>query len=210
MCGIETLLLGGLSAAGSIHAGRSQRGDAERTTAQHRDNASLALHNAEMVRMQARMAEGGADIAVLRGNLDEFMHRRSVGQVLAAQTMHAIGSGADPAYGTPLMQAGYSAAQGEADAQIIRARMMADRADALSGAANVMGGAVEQAHRAVGEIRAGSAAQVRGRNAEIGGWLGAGTNLLTATSRWPMFGGTSAPGAGGQPRLLAGGNPFGA
>src|SRR5262245_59465766 len=124
MCDPISLLFTGLSVAGKLFSGFAGQQS-------HKMSAQLAQANAELIGKQAEIAKLGADIAVTKGNYDEFLQRRKVQHIQAAQTAYYAHGNVDPTYGSPIVLAGYTAAQGETDAQLIRAKMMTERADAL-------------------------------------------------------------------------------
>jgi hypothetical protein len=195
MCtGLE--LFAAASAGGSLFSGAAGMSS-------HNLSAKLAGGNADLLRTQAAIAEGNADLAVVRGNYDEFLSRRKVNSVLAAETAHFASGNVDPTYGSPAMIQAFTAAQGEVDAQLIRARTASARADALTGAANIAGQAAQQQFKAASEKGAAITSLVSGV-------LKAGTDLLYAGSKWPGLQETGATGrntsSAGQ---FDGNNPWG-
>lgn len=154
--------------------------------ASHSMASKQAGDNADLLHIQSDIAKGNADTATIRGNYDEFLSRRKVDKVLGAETVHFASGNVDPTYGSPLLIQGFSAAQGETDAQLIRARMMGERADALTQAANIQGQAAGQRAKSSSETAAATTSL-------ISGVLGAGTAYLTASSKWPGLSGS--PGA---------------
>lgn len=165
----------------------------------HSQAANLAEGNAELLRTQAEIAKGNADLAITRGNYDEFLSRRKTGHVLSAESAHFAGGHVDPTFGSPLVIQGYSAAQGETDAQLIRARAMTERADALTGAANISGQSAAQLYKASAES---GAALVAALTAPIN----AGTAFLTTKSMWKGL--DRAGGSGGSGYQIDMTNPF--
>lgn len=161
-------------------------------------NAELAQGNHDLLVDQAKIAKGNADLAVTRGNYDEFLTRRKVAGVLDSTTAHYAGGNIDPTYGSPLLMQGFSAAQGETDAQIVRAHMMTERADALTTSANIYGQAATQQFKS-------AAAKADAITSMVSGVIGAGTSLLSSKS---LFGSPSG-GPGGGDGVLPGGLPLG-
>lgn len=196
MCDPIMLLSAAVAGGGKLYEGLAG-------SSAHSRSAALAESNAELLRTQGKTRELGADIAVTRGNYDEFLSRRKVSHVLASETAHFASGNVDPTYGSPLMVQGFSAAQGETDAQLIRARMMGERADVLTSAANIYGQAYQQTARA--EVERSSA-----QTSLISGVLGAATSLLSTASKWTSLGGTSPTGASEIGSFIspAGSNPF--
>lgn len=155
----------------------------------HSGAAQSASANARMLSLQAEIAAEKGDLALTRGAYDQFLQRRKVGAVLAGQTAQAAGGNVDPGYGSPLMLQGFSAAQGEVDAALIHAAALSERADALTGAANLEGRAAGESSRAQAESTAG--------------WLelalapiNAGTAFLQTSRLWAGL--NTAPSRGGM------------
>lgn len=187
MCDPFTMAMAAVAGGGSLFQGLAGMSS-------HNLSAELAGGNADLLRTQAQIAAGKADLAVVRGNYDEFLTRRKVGSVLASETAHFAAGNVDPTYGSPLMIQGFTAAQGEVDAQMIRARMMGERADALTGAANIEAQAAGQQYKAASEKGAAITSLVSGI-------FNAGTSFLNAGGgKWPGLqggsqGGTSSGGS---------------
>lgn len=192
MCDPGTMMMvaGGLGAGGKIFEGLA--GSASSKIA-----AQFADANADILNTQAETRRVAADTDLIRGNYDEFLTRRKVGQVLSAETVQTVKSGADPTYGSPLVIQGFSAAQGETEAQLIRAKTAATFADDLSGVASIYGQAAGQRFKA-------STERSNARTKLVAGYIGAGTSMLSAGSKWQSLGGGGAPGGGGS----IGTNPF--
>lgn len=135
---------GGVKALGSLYAGAS---------------SSQAAQTA------AEFARINADIAAKQGLTRENTLRSQVERVLGNQTAQFAARGLDPTFGSPLALAGFTAAQGETDARLIRA-------DTQSQIASALGDAAASEQKAV--------------DARIAGLIGAGTALLGgAQDMWP-------------------------
>lgn len=193
MCDPMTMMMiaGGVQAGGKIFEGLA--GSASSKIA-----AGFADANADILDTQGQTRRIAADTDLIRGNYDEFLTRRKVGQVLAAETVQTVKSGADPTYGSPLVVQGFSAAQGETEAQLIRARTAATFADDLSGVASIYGQAAGQRFKASSERQ-------NARTKLIAGYIGAGTSMLSAGSKWQSLGGK---GGGSGFGADIGSNPF--
>lgn len=193
MCDPMTMMMmaGGGMALGKLYEGAAGYGS-------HKVASEIAGKNADILDTQAETRKVAAGTDVIRGNYDEFLTRRKVEHVLASETTDYASGNVDPTYGSPLVVQGFSAAQGETDAQIMRARMMSERADDLTAVANIYGQAAGQRTKASSEKSAA-------RTSIIAGAIGAGTSMLAASSKWASLNGPSGGSA------LAGGvgsNPF--
>jgi hypothetical protein len=197
MCDPFTALALGGAVAGA--GGKLYQGGRE--GAAHGRAAGLADSNAELLKTQAKIKEGNADLAVTRGNYDEYKTRLKGEHVLASETAHFAGGNVDPTYGSPLVFQGFSAAQVENDAQLVRAHMMVERANALTDASNTYA----QVAGLRGKAQAERAAAT---TAEVSGILGAGTSLLTAGSKWSSLGGGASAGGDFASGIDFATNPF--
>lgn len=182
-----TLLLAGLSAGGSLIKGFAGSAAAEL-------QGKVAAGNAKLLTTQADIQAGGADIARSKGTFEQYRLADRVARVQASATSHFAAAGLDPTASSPLVLAGHSAAQGESDAQIIRASEALDAANALTASANTRGQATNQLYTELGKKQEGFADIVSGV-------FGAATSFLK-----PFGAGGGDSGAGGP--AAGGGNPF--
>ena len=181
MFGFTPEMFGWLAAGGKLGAGIGG-------FLGHSQAAELAEFNARMLMLQSEVFRERGQLAVTRSAYDQFLVRRKGQQVMAAQTAAAAGGNVDPAYGTPLWQQGFSAAQVEVDAGLLLARGLSERADALTGAANL-------ATRATGERFRAAAEETAAWSSLITAPLGAATAFLSA-QRTPWLGLGAASGEG--------------
>lgn len=188
MCDPVTMLAS-VAAGGKLFEGLA-------SGASHGMSAELAEKNAELLGIQSDIARRNADVALTRGNWDEFLLRRKGAHVQAAQTTHFAAGHVDPTYGSPLVQQGHVASQIETDAQLIRARMLGERADAMTQSANIAGQAAGQKYKASAERAAELVSFVTAP-------INAATAYMTATKLWPGLHG--GPGA---TTSTIGANPF--
>lgn len=191
-------------------------------------SSEMASNNAKLLGVQAQIAGGNADLAVTRGNYDEFLARRKGASVLATEKNIYAGGNVDPSYGSPLATQGYSASQIETNAQLIRAKMMGERADALTQEANIEGQSAAQQFKSVSDKTQAITSLVSGVLGAAGSFsglktpaatpdaggspmpLGPGTDFLTRVSTWAGLGGAGGP----VPSVQSGnaflaGNPWG-
>jgi hypothetical protein len=127
-------------------------------------------------KLSAQIARGNAEIAGIEGNIKENRVRAAVDRTIASQTAHFSANNLDPSYGSPLLIAGLSAAQGEVDARTVTA---------------------ETRLKQLGLESEASAAEQQAKADVFAGWFGAGTALLSGAAKG--FGGVG--GAGGPMKL---------
>lgn len=145
---------------------------------------------AKAARMQTWMARRNADMALGRGAFEEARVRDRTDQIISDQGASVTARNIDPAYGSPLVMAGLTAMQGEADAMITNASAQQDAASFMWQAA---------------------AGVEKERDATRSAYIGAGTELLKTVTAWANLGGGGgggAPGGGGKPGGGAGGGGF--
>lgn len=118
---------------------------------------------ARQARYQQTIARANADNALLRGNFEAARIHDRTEAVLDGQTASVAARGIDPAFGSPLVMQGFSAAQGAADESLVRASALQERAT--------------QEWAVLGAV-------ARERDARRAGVLGAATALLTSASRF--------------------------
>jgi len=147
---------GALSAGGQLMAGRG---------------------SARAARMQAWMAQRNADMELQRGAFEESRVRERTDQVLNNQVASVTARDIDPAYGSPLVVQGLSAAQGETDALLTRASGLQSSAQQLWSAAGSLGKAAD---------------------AKRGAFLGAASSMLSSISPFAMKAMPSGGSAGGS------------
>lgn len=169
LAAVTTIGGGALSAGGQLAAGRG---------------------SARAARMQAWMAQRNAEMEMRRGAFEETRVRARTEDALAGQTASVTARDLDPAYGSPLVVQGLSAAQGETDALLTRAGAMQSSAEQMWSAAGSLG---------------------KAQSARTASFIGAGTSLLQSVSPWLLRAGG---GGGGSSRAATGAqidvhnNPF--
>lgn len=184
MCDPVTLGLavggGLLSATGSIMSGRSTKKASEL-------QRQIAEGNAAVLGKQAEAEAELAKLPGVKARLDETRLGDQVERVLGAQSARFGARGIDATSASPLLIAGFTAAQGETDAALIRARGKLEEAGALSRVAATKGQIAGATGQALGF-------EQKGDDALIAGYLGAGTALLTGAAKaWPgLSGGASS------------------
>lgn len=172
-----------LGVGGQLMAGRSTARAARMTAWQAQRRAEAARENA----ITARAA----------GAFEESRVRDRTDAVLGGQLASVTARDLDPAYGSPLVAAGLSAIQGEADALLTRA-------SGQSRAAGLM-------QEATASLWQGADALGRGQDAQLGALIGAGTTILSAIKPWAgLIGGSGGGGSGGgfsaAPAAIGGGS----
>lgn len=145
---------GALSAGGQLMAGRG---------------------TAKAARMQAWMAQRNADMELRKGAFEASRVRERTDQVLDNQVASVTARDIDPAYGSPLVVQGLSAAQGETDAMLTSAGGLQSSAQQLWSAAGSLGKAAD---------------------AKRGAFLGAASSILSSISPFAMKAMPSGGGAG--------------
>ena len=88
-----------------------------------------AVRSTRAYKLAMEMAGKNAELAMGKANLEENRVRDQTRGALAQQSTYFAANNMDPTYGSPLALAGYGAAQGEADAQIVRAGGLQEAAD---------------------------------------------------------------------------------
>jgi hypothetical protein len=165
-----------LGGAGKLFEGES---NAQLAELQRR----IAEGNADLLQKQAEITRMGADTARSKGTLEQSRLGERVAATEAAQTARFSASGLDPRIGSPLLAQAFSAAQGQADAAIIRAGTAQEVAGALTNAANIEGKAAESRWQV-------AALQQKAFASRVAGYFGAGTSFLKAASpdKWAALG----------------------
>lgn len=182
MCtGLELpLLLGaGVSAAGSIAGGMGRASDA-------RLKADVAGMNANVGEATAQTNTLLAELPAISARLEETKLRDAIRATLGSEVAAYSAANIDPSSGAPLLVAGVTAAQGQVDIGLTRAKGALDRAAGLAGAAS------SYAESASSRFQVAAADQ-EGRNAMTSAIYGAGTSFLSAFSSGGFgFGGGSS------------------
>jgi len=182
MCDPIALIGTALSVGGSIAGGVAGRSAAKQQKQE-------ALANIRRLELGASVAKGDAAVVDANASLQIGRVQQSVDAAIGGQTAFFAGGGIDQTYGSPLQLIGQSAAQGEADQQLIGAEALRQRAGVYSRVAGLQQEAADQAGQAL-------ALDQRGRNAFISGLFGAGTALIKGVQQQFPGLGTSAAGAG--------------
>lgn len=181
MCDPITLLTigaAGASAIGKLRAG-SAESEGEAIRAQIFDaNTTLAESNFGLLRSQAEIARGNADVALARGRYQEGMVETQGRKVLAAQRVHFAAGHVDESYGSPLLVQARAAGQIAADVDLVRAGAAVDSANAMTQAANLEAGAAGELGKAFTSAGQARAARVKGSAAREAALWGAATSLL--------------------------------
>lgn len=147
-------------------------------------NAKIASSNADTAEKQASVKRLEAKNATAKAGYDEAKLRQEVDKTLGQAKTYYASRNLDPAYGSPLLVQGLTAAQGEVDAQIVRAQGQSDRASALSEAASYDASAATSRWQAV-------ASEQQSNLSLLSGVFGAATTLLTSASKWTGLSGGS-------------------
>lgn len=184
MCDPITLGLalgaGALGATGAIMGGRSTKKASDL-------QMQIAEGNAAVLGKQAEAEEELAKLPGVKARLDETRLGDQVERVLDAQTARFGARGIDATSASPLLIAGFTAAQAETDKALIQSRGALEKASALSRVAATKGQIAGATGQALGFAQ-------KGDDALIAGYLGAGTALLTGAAKaWPgLSGGPSS------------------
>jgi hypothetical protein len=173
MCDITQLIGFGSSALGV--AGNLYRGFSGSSA--HRMSAEIARGNTEILLKNAETEGLKGDFALQKSAFESSRLLSQVERVIGGQTAHFAANNLDPSTGSPLLLAGFTAAQGEIDAGLIRARGMLEAADAQARVASTIGKASTSAFTEIAELEKSTAAL-------ISGMFGAGTALLTGATKW--------------------------
>lgn len=153
-------------------------------------NASIMRSNAELSMKAAEIKRESARTAGQRGAYEEARIRGEVDRTVRGATAHFAARNLDPTVGSPLLIAAVTAAQGEVDARLARARGQIERASYLADAASSEAGGANQLAQASGY-------DSQAQTSLLSGIFGAATSLLTlGSAKWP---GLSLPSAGGAP-----------
>ena len=188
-------------------AGRVSRAQVDEYTDNTRFTLDQAIRGTRVYQLSQEISRKNAERALASANVNENRQREETARALAGQTAYFSANNLDPTYGSPLMLQGFGAAQGEADAMIIRAGGAQEAAeqnwnalgfamqtdDALAGA----GWTIESGAKATGRNvdSAFASARTRGTSASIqagitasnaraAGVFGAATTLLNTASNW--------------------------
>ncbi len=193
MCDVLSALGTGLKAYGALQEGqtksRNDMANAEFASLQadaFNNQAAVATTNLGLLRTQAEIAKGNVDIAEAKGALDQSRVTLAGDKTLIAQRVNYSYRNIDPAYGSPLVLAGKTAATIETDIGLVRASTAIAKAGALTGVANIEQSAFGQSAAAVtasqNALLSFKKAGVYAGNAGSDLWageIGAGTAVIT-------------------------------
>lgn len=175
---------------GTYMAAAGKRAEGKAVTTQAALEELVAQHNIETLHAQLGMQQQLADIPTLRAGLDEARTRLAGARVLNAQRAQVATNGLDPSFGSPLLMQGFSAAQVEADAGLIRTQGLLDKAAALAGVSDIAAKELNQSWAAV-------AAENKAKAAREAVKYGVGATYLSGASKMlSIFGGGGGFGGG--------------
>lgn len=207
MCDPFSLIMlagGAVGAAGSLFGG-SRNADALRF------QAEIAAGNVDILNKQAGVQRGEAQLAADRAGFEAGRAATAIARTQGGQAAYFGASGLEGAYGSPLLLAGATAAQGAVDLALIGAQGALDRSAGLQRVAQTLSGAAGQAGQAYSSAEAAN-------NSIVAGVFGAATALLgSAAKAWPGLasgaaGASQGPGfavsASGAPAAPGAFNPF--
>lgn len=172
------LLLAGVAGVGKLASGFMGSAAAEL-------QGKIAAGNTALLEKQAEIERMGADVALSKGVFEQTRLSDKVARVLAAQPGSYAAAGLSSTTPTALTAAGFSAAQGEADLEIIRANSALEAAAAKTRAANTESQAASSAYQQV-------ALNQRAYSDRVAGIFGAATAFLSVGKS--EFKGLGAPG----------------
>lgn len=215
---IAGLAIGGLSSLFSAGAGIEQsnrqarqtliQADQQRT-AIYKEASSVGQSTVDQALRQSRIygiaqdiASSNATLASEKGNLQVNRQKDATDATLATQKNFFVGGNIDPTSGSPLMLAAAGAAQGESDAQIIRADTAQGVAtqtwNAYSAAESndygfksakaTIDGTYDSAITRAGGLTTSSG--MTAANDRMAGVYGAATTLLNTAAKWGSSPGT--------------------
>jgi hypothetical protein len=175
-----TLIMAAVAGGGELFKGFANSQAAEL-------QGKIAAGNTRLLNEQAQVQELGGEAALAKGAFEQTRLADKVSRTIAGQRAGFATSGLTSTGPSPLLQAAFSAQQGETDLGIIRANAALERAGALTNAANTYGRAANSAFEE-------QAAESKRRTSLIAGIFGAGTAFLKAGAGG---GGGSFGGGGG-------------
>ncbi len=166
-----------------------------------------AVRSTRAYQLAIEIANKNAELVLGKANLEENRVRDETKAALAQQSTYFAANNMDPTYGSPLMLAGFGAAQGESDALIVRAGgaqeaaeqrwtayQLADKQDeGLKSAAfsiesgfKAAGRQIDSAFRTAKTrgVSSNIAAGINASNTLRAGQYGAATALLSTATNW--------------------------
>lgn len=146
--------------------------------------AKISALNTETNKLNAQTERERGDYALVKAGFESSRLLERVRMITANQAAYFGANNIDAATGSPLALAGLTAAQGDVDAGLIRARGGLEKADADVRAASFTARAAGSAYQEVAEHE-------KATSALISGYLGAGTSLLSSMSKWKGLTGTA-------------------
>ena len=165
MCTGLELLLGATAAGGAVASGMAARSDAELQSEISAMNAHVAETTAKTQRVLSRLPGYEA-------RLEEARLRDTIAATIGGEVAAFSAANLDPAAGAPLLAIGFSAAQGEVDAGLIRTRAELRSAEILADAASSSAGGASASYDA-------AAAAKRANDLLVATIFGAGTAMLS-------------------------------
>lgn len=175
----------GLAGTALQVAGNTYRGFS--SSRAHKISAEIARGNTEILLRNAEIEALKGDFALQKSAFESSRLLSQVERVIGGQTAHFAANNLDPSTGSPLLLAGFTAAQGEIDAGLIRARGELEAADSQARVASLYGKASASAFTELAELEKSTAALVSGL-------FGAGAALLTSGSKWAGLRAETDPG----------------
>ncbi len=143
-----------------------------------RIDENVANTNAYIAGINREMAQMDRNLAYTTNSLKTSKIARAVRLAQGGATAHFAANNIDPAFGSPLLIQEHAAAQGEADKALTLAQSEMDASNALSHKATASGQQVTALYSA-------AAARYRAVQSLLSGFIGAGTQFLRASTRWP-------------------------
>jgi hypothetical protein len=160
--------------------------------------AMIADKNAQLLTEKAKAEAAEGTLATDEATLQQSRTIEAVKRTIGSQTSRFTGSNLDPTMGSPLLLAGFTAAQGEMDLALEGAKGTLGVASALGQSAGTMAAAA-------GEKGKSASFNIDASQQVMAGWLGAGTALLSGATSMKQYSalaaatGQVAGGGGGMP-----------
>jgi hypothetical protein len=188
-----TIFLAAMAAGGKLFEGFAGGEAADLQAKVSAENAALLAKQAPIYEMQAQAQELNADIARAKGSYETTRLADHVTRIIAAQPGRYAAAGLSGTAVSPLVAAAYSASQGQADIEIIRANSELEAAAAKMAGANTRMTEANVLARAAGQNWQTLALKQRAFTSRVAGVLGAGTAFLTVGKKGFGGGGVDAP-----------------
>lgn len=156
--------------AGSLYKGFSGSKAGKLAASVARNNTAILLENAETERLKG-------DFSIAKGVFEAGRLHTHVERVMGSQRAHFAASNIDGGTGSPLVMAAFTAAQGEVDEGLIRAKAALEKADSNTRAASLTGKAASSAYEEVAQLE-------KAASSLISGYFGAATEMLSMAGGW--------------------------